>query len=134
MCVRGKHRGLYYDLKIIFIPPPPLFHIMSFFDSYRVPFCLNSSVFCIYFTLLLFIFSFSFSRSSFFLPLSSFVSYFSPLFRFPLSYFSPQMTSGIYLCISKGDGREKLALGLIFGNLVITLENLNYRPSCCFAL
>ncbi len=57
------------------------------------PFCLNSSLYCNYFTLLLPLFSFSFL----FLPFSfSFLPFsitFSPFFSSPFSYFFPQMTS-----------------------------------------
>ncbi len=66
-----RPRGLYFGPKTIFIPPPlrkmifsPLSQHVFRFPSW--PFCLNSSRFCNYFTLLLPLFSFSFP----FLPFS----------------------------------------------------------------
>jgi hypothetical protein len=58
----GTCRGLYFGLKTIFIPPPllkndifsPLRHVIFRLPSW--PFYLNSSLFCIYFTLLLLLF------------------------------------------------------------------------------
>ncbi len=68
----------------------------SFFYSYRPLFCLNSSIFGIYFTLLLPIYSFSFPYlpCSFpFLPFSftfsSFFFYIFSLFYFPFHIFPP---------------------------------------------
>jgi hypothetical protein len=66
-------RGLNFDPKTIFIPPPlskndifsPSCNTLCL-DSYRALFALNFSLFCIYFTPLLPIFSVSFPLSSFF--------------------------------------------------------------------
>ncbi len=77
-------RGLYFGLKTIFFP---LIWKLYFCPScgigivlrlFSCPFCLNSSLICIYFNLLLSIFSFSFPFLS---------------FSFHFLYFSPQMTS-----------------------------------------
>ncbi len=84
-------RGLYFGSKNIFIPPPlsenniflPLM-TCRFSTPIICPFCLNSSLFCIYFTLLKTIFSF------FLFPLFLFLSPFfliSPSLSFPLSSF-----------------------------------------------
>ncbi len=87
-------KGLYFGLKTIFIPPLPK---IIFSPSKHVfwlllcPFCLNSYLFCIYFTLLLSIF-FTLSSLSFqFLNLSrTFSIVFSSHFH---TYFFLQMTS-----------------------------------------
>ncbi len=52
------------------------------------PFCLNSSLFCIYFSLLLPLFSFSFPFLSLH-PISSFSFTFPPIFSFPFHIFPP---------------------------------------------
>ncbi len=88
-------QGLYFGPKMIFIPPPPsendifllsrhvIFHLPSW------PFFLDSSLFCIYFTLLLPLFSFS-SPFSVLFSLSSFFLHF-PTFSFHLFHiFSPK--------------------------------------------
>ncbi len=77
------HRGLYFGPKMIFIPP---FLKMIFFHSLAIchfrlpswPFCLNSSLFCIYFTLLLPLFSFFFTFSPFFSSPSHIFQYIDP--------------------------------------------------------
>jgi hypothetical protein len=81
---RGLYRGLYFGPKMIFIFPPllkMLFVPLSKHVIFRLPswpFCLNSSLCCIYFILLLPIFSFSFP----FLPFFPF-SFFLFLLHFP---------------------------------------------------
>ncbi len=89
------------------IYPPPLFDNDKFFPSAAhcfltpsCPICLNSSLFCTYFTLLLLIFSFSFS----FFPLSSFLSCIFTLFLFllPISYYPPPQMTGWYFPPGRG--------------------------------
>ncbi len=132
---RQYTRGLYFGPKTIFIPPPfwkwyffPLSrHVVFRLPSW--PFCLNSSLFCNYFTLLLPLFSFSFPflpfLSLFYLLLLHFPSFFSS----PFSYFFPQMTSAdisrggeyfpIYTCNTHGEriwsslGGQKINHGLL---------------------
>ncbi len=91
-------RGLYFGQKTIFIPPPPTFwklyfiplsqHIVFRLPSW--PFCFNSSLFCIYFTLLLPLFSFSFHFPPFSVPFLPFSFIFSPFFSSPFHIFSPK--------------------------------------------
>ncbi len=73
-------------LKIIFFPLSQHFvlRLLSW------PFCFNSFLFCIYFTISQFSFPFSLSLSpSFFFPLSSLFFYIFPVFHFTI--FFPQM-------------------------------------------
>ncbi len=82
----GGYRSLYFIPKTILIPPPTLLK-MIFFPPLRtycyftpiVAFCLDSSLFCIYFTLLLPLFYFLFSL---FLPFSF------PIIPFSLTFSS----------------------------------------------
>ncbi len=91
-------RGLYFGLKTKFIPPsflkwyffPLSRHVVFPLPSW--PFFLNSSLFCIYFTLLLPLFSFPFPFLLFSFPFLPFSFTFSPFFLFTFSYFFPQMT------------------------------------------
>jgi hypothetical protein len=86
--------GVYVLIRKRYLSPPP-FPKMIFFPSLHIvfrillcPFCLNSSIFCNYYTFLLPIFSFSFLLSSFFFSLSPFSLAF-PLFSSLFIIFSP---------------------------------------------
>jgi hypothetical protein len=95
-------QGLYFGPKTIFVPHPSEKKKMIFFPLSRHvvfrlpswPFCLNSSLFCIFLNPFTSLFLTFFSLSSFFF-------YIFPLFLFAFSYFSPQMTSAdsIYIPI-----------------------------------
>ncbi len=97
MELQQNHRGLYFGLKTIFIPPPPSENDIfspsrdtSFFDSYRGLFALILPYFA--FLLPLFL-PFSHFLSPFFLFLSSFflfLLHFPPFFSFPFHIFSPK--------------------------------------------
>ncbi len=89
-------RGLYFCPKMIFIPPPFwkwYFFPLSRHVVFRLlswPFFLNSSLFCICFTLLLPLFSFSFPFLPFSFPFLPFSFTFSPFFSLPFHIFSPK--------------------------------------------
>ncbi len=108
-------RGLYFCPKIIHISPPSENYIfpLSRHVGFRLlswPFCLNSTLICIYFPLLLPLFSFSlflffFTLSSIFFPLSSISFTFSPFFSATFHiysrndigwYFFPRGGGGIF--------------------------------------
>ncbi len=97
-------------------PPPPFWKWYSppprdIRFSTSTPFCLNSSLFCNYFILLLLLFSFSFPFLPFSCPFSPFLftfSYFSPKWHwliFPVppggQVFSKKMTSNCCLSIDR---------------------------------
>ncbi len=68
------------------------------------PFCLNSSIFCIYLTLLLPLFSFSFPFLPYSSPFLPFSFTFSPFLFFAFSYFFPLMTSADIRPSPRGGG------------------------------
>jgi hypothetical protein len=94
VCRRSHSLNGYHSLPVVYsmfwsendIFSPLVTHLFQLLSS---PFCLNSCLFCIYFTLLLPIFSFSFRFSSVFFPRSSFFFY----IFFPFHIFFSQMTS-----------------------------------------
>ncbi len=88
-------RGLYFGPKTIFIPPLPkmIFSPLSrhiFFQLLSWPFYLNPSLFCIYYILLLPIFSLFYPLSSFLFLLFLFLWHLPPV-SLPLFLFFPQM-------------------------------------------
>ncbi len=97
-CMFTKKQGSIFWSKTIFILPSPfpkmIFFPLSdttFFKLPLWPFCLNSPYFAF---ILPFSFTFLFSYPFLlFFPLSSFFFCIFPLFLFPFSYFSPQVTS-----------------------------------------
>ncbi len=101
-------RGLYFGPKTIFIPPPLLkmlfvpllWHIV--FQLPLCPFCLNSSLFCNYFTLLLPLISFSFRFLPFSFPFLPFSFTFPSYFSSPFHIFSPKLHRLIFL-LQRGD-------------------------------
>ncbi len=91
--MRPDQRSIFWYINDIRCPSPPLsendiFPPLGTFVFWLLSclFCLNSSLFSIYFTLLLHIFSFSF-------PLSPFFSLTFSLFSLPLCIFFPWITS-----------------------------------------
>ncbi len=76
-----------------------------FFAFLPGPLCLNSSLFCIYFTLLLPLFSFSFPFLPFSFPVLPFFFYIFPLFSLPLFIFFPPNHIGLIFPPLGGSGR-----------------------------
>jgi hypothetical protein len=123
----GYPRGLYFNLKMILIPAPLsknyIFPLLRYiiFVLLLSPFCLNSSLFCIYFTLLL--------PNSFFFFLSSFFFSISP-FSLPLLIFFPHRTSADIFSFPRGGGGGYFPIFRPWGTLLqIFQEVKKYVPS-----
>ncbi len=109
--LKPAHRGLYFGPKTIFIPLPPCLKMIFFPLSRHIvfrlpswPFCLNSSLFCNYFTPLTSPFLLFFPLSSFLFSLSSIFFYIFPPFSLHLFIFCPPNDIGWYFPLPGGGG------------------------------
>ncbi len=105
----NAYTGVYISVHKWYLFPYPkmIFFPLSWYIVFQflsLPFCLNSSLFCIYFTLY-FPFLFFFPHSSFLFPLSSFycLLHFPPL-SLPLFIFFPPNDIGWYFFLPRGVG------------------------------
>ncbi len=96
--LKTHSQGSIFPSKSDIYPPPPLLKMIFFSPlatcRFSTPivafFFLNSSLFCIFFTLLLPLFSFSFPFFPFSFPFLPFSFTFSPFFSSPFHIFSPK--------------------------------------------